>query len=86
MTITSLVMVSGPAAAQSPPAGCVVASVSGDLVSVANTCPFEQRVKVLVAFGPDSACVTMSSGGNFSHRLEPFTPFNDARFDGLVAC
>lgn len=90
LAVTSMLMVSGPASAApaAPPPSCVVASVNNERVSVTNTCSIEQRVKVLVAFGPDSACTSLASnGGNFSHELEPHVPVGpDPRFDGLESC
>ena len=52
-----------------------------------NTCTTTQRVKVLVAFGPDSACQVLPEGGNFAHQVEKHFPVGpDPRFDGLESC
>ncbi len=50
-------------------------------VRVTNGCNTTQRVKVLWAFGPDSACNTLAPGGSFSS-----TRGRLPRFDGLEKC
>jgi hypothetical protein len=46
-----------------------------------NNCSGVQRIKVIIAFGPDSACKVLSRGDYYQHR---FTKVS--RFDGLVRC
>jgi hypothetical protein len=46
---------------------------------VLNLCGRTVRVKVLIAFGPDSECHTLAEGGGFTH-----TYGLAGRFDGLV--
>ena len=58
-------------------------------VKVTNTCGSTQRVKVIWAYGPDSACTTLNSGYQFTHTTcsgwacsVPPRP----RFDRLESC
>ncbi|BAZ12504.1 hypothetical protein NIES4071_43350 [Calothrix sp. NIES-4071] len=51
-------------------------------VRVTNDCKTTQRVKVLWAFGFDSACNTLAPGTSFSHTVVGRSP----RFDGLKKC
>lgn len=50
-------------------------------VDVISNCVGNYRVKVLVAFGPDSSCVYTLSGDQWRHTW--YTP---GYFDGLVRC
>lgn len=73
-------------AAMEPPPGCVDASVDTspiftEKVKVTNNCLSTQRVKVLVAFAPDSECYVISPADSRTHTY----PAN-GRFDGLQAC
>ncbi len=55
--------------------GCVTFSkggVLGTTVTVRNGCRTTQRVKLVVAFGPDSSCVVLGPGKTFKHdALKP---------------
>jgi hypothetical protein len=68
-----------------PPPRCVTATedtgLLTDTVHVWNGCAFNVRVKVLVAFGPDSACTNVMSSTGFTHSYPSI-----GRFDGLEAC
>jgi len=50
-------------------------------VVVVNGCPVGQRVKVLIAFWFDSACLVVAPKSSVEFQYA-----NGARFDGLVAC
>lgn len=50
-------------------------------VVVVNGCPVTQRVKVLIAFWFDSACLVMAPKSSVEFQYA-----NGARFDGLVMC
>ena len=50
-------------------------------VVIRNECPSPQRVKVIIAFWFDSACLVVPSGGTREYEYA-----NSARFDGLEAC
>jgi hypothetical protein len=50
-------------------------------VEIRNGCNAPQRVKVLIAFWFDSACLIVSPGGTREYEYA-----NSARFDGLEAC
>jgi hypothetical protein len=81
---------SSPAAA-APPPPCVDAEVipGGDYgkVRVKNNCSSTQRVKVIIAWGPDSECYVISPADDREHVIDDHTgPFPDPYFDGLVAC
>lgn len=103
LVLASLLMMGGPAAAQpapnpdeprtaaAPPPDCVEGLVipGGEFgqVRIRNTCGNTQRVKVIIAWGPDSECFVIESGGTRFHTIDDFTgPFPDPRFDGLVSC
>lgn len=67
---------------QALPPSCVSGHEShGDTVTVRNNCTTAQRVKVLVAFGPDSACTNIAARSSFKHSYPSF-----GRFDGLQRC
>ena len=64
------------------PPRCVEGHEShGDTVTVSNKCNTAQRVKVLVAFGPDSACTNVAAYRSFKYSYPSF-----GRFDGLQRC
>ena len=50
-------------------------------VTVKNNCPVPQRVKVLIAFWFDSACLIVQPRSSVDYDYA-----NSARFDGLVSC
>lgn len=50
-------------------------------VVIRNGCNAPQRVKVLIAFWFDSACLIVSPGGTREYEYA-----NSARFDGLESC
>lgn len=88
--LTSVLIMSGPAIAQPPPS-CVDASVisGGDYgtVQVTNNCSTTQRVKVLIAYGPDSECFIIEPAGTRRHVIDDHPgPNPRPRFDGLTAC
>lgn len=68
-----------------PPPRCVTAiedtGVFTDTLIVDNNCNFNVRVKVFVAFGPDSACTNVLAGESFEHSYASV-----GRFDGLQSC
>lgn len=72
-------------AVQDPAPRCVDATVFQgtfrDRVLVRNFCEFPVRVKVIVAFGLDSACTVLGRGEQFTHFYNRF-----GRFDGLERC
>ena len=83
---TSLSLVSTvPASFAAPAPTCVsprrTTSGLNQTVTVTNNCSTTQRVKVLWAFGPDSACTVVNSKGGFSSRRGRLP-----RFDGLERC
>lgn len=55
--------------------------VLGKYVQVMSSCNYSYRVKVLIAFGPDSACKTTAPFTTWRHYYGAL-----ARFDGLVLC
>ena len=91
--VMSLLMMIAPAGAQTtsataqiPPPPCVNVFVDRFLTTetahVVNGCGVEVRVKVFVAFGPDSACEIVYPGQEFSHSwVSP-----PGRFDGAQLC
>jgi hypothetical protein len=83
---TSLSLVSAvPPSLAAPAPTCVSAkrTTSGlnQTVRVTNGCPTTQRVKVLWAFGLDSACTTLAPRRSFSSTVGRLP-----RFDGLAKC
>jgi hypothetical protein len=50
-------------------------------VTVTNDCPVGQRIKVLIAFWFDSACLVVPPRSSVAFQYA-----NSARFDGLVTC
>jgi hypothetical protein len=68
------------AAAAAVPSCVYVTRQESRYVQVYNSCYNQQRVKVIVAWGPDSSCLAIPSGwyGNFWWSF--------GRFDGLVSC
>jgi hypothetical protein len=89
LVLASVLMMSGPANAQPPP-GCVDASVisGGDYgtVQVVNNCGTTQRVKVLIAHGPDSECFIIGPADTRRHVIDDHPGPGRPRFDGLRAC
>ena len=71
-------------AARSPAPTCVSISVHRhwniNHVHLRNDCGYTVRVKVLIAFGPDSACEVLVPTERFTHSHLV------GRFDGLVNC
>lgn len=71
-------------AAQAPAPICVSIAVHRHLtvnhVHLTNDCSRIVRVKVIIAFGPDSACQVLVPTERFTHRHWI------GRFDGLVNC
>lgn len=49
-------------------------------VHVFNGCRTTQRVKIIIAFGPDGSCETYPSHYGFAQK------FYQGRFDGLATC
>lgn len=89
LVLASVLMMSGPAVAQPP--SCVDASVvsGGDYgtVKVVNNCGTTQRVKVLIAYGPDSECFIIGPADSRNHVIDDHAgPNPRPRFDGLKAC
>jgi hypothetical protein len=85
----SLAPLAGVASADPAPT-CVEASVheddSPDWAIAGNYCDSAQRVKILVAFGPDSACVTLVGQGE-EGQVSTYHEWPDfGRFDGVVSC
>lgn len=80
---------SSPATA-APPPGCVHGEVvpGGEfgIVRVLNNCGTTQRVKVLIAFGPDSECFVISPADNRTFEIDDHVGPGHPRFDGLTAC
>ena len=50
-------------------------------VVIRNECAVPRRIKVIIAFWVDSACLIVPSGGTREYEYA-----NSARFDGLEAC
>ncbi|MDK4303059.1 hypothetical protein QP919_05200 [Corynebacterium propinquum] len=69
-------------------ATCVNVSDNDGKVTVSNDCDIDQRVKILVAFGSDSSCLTLPPGASHTHDINDFVPgpFVNARFDGVENC
>lgn len=78
---------SAPPAVTAAPPGCVNVYVDNstdalyDWANVFNDCPARQRVKVVVAWAPDSHCIILNSGSSYR-----FVWASIGRFDGLQAC
>jgi len=87
--LTSVLMMSGTALAAAPPS-CVDASIvdGGEYgtVRVVNNCATTQRVKVLIAFGPDSQCFIIGPADSRSHVIDDHIGPGHPRFDGLQSC
>lgn len=73
-----------------PAPSCVLAQYvsSKKHVFVQNQCRGTVRVKVIWAWGPDSACTTI--GGTAANGYAPYRTFKrpvfTARWDGIVSC
>lgn len=81
-TLTTAIAVFGSGQAMAAPAPtCVKVDGTGRSVLVTNRCGSTQRLKVIFAFGQDSACFTL--GNNRSVRV---TSGSLARFDGINLC
>ncbi|MEJ5998842.1 hypothetical protein [Corynebacterium sp. H130] len=59
---------------------CIRAQSEWGFVQVYNDCPFDLRVKVIFAFGPDSACKLVVAGTRTN--ISPHT----GRIDGIETC
>lgn len=55
-------------------------------VHLHNQCNSRIRVKVIVAFGPDSDCKNLAKGGTATHSWWVGWPYFASRFDALVKC
>ncbi|MEV4889201.1 hypothetical protein AB0K48_07425 [Nonomuraea sp. NPDC055795] len=51
-------------------------------VTIANYCRYRVRIKVVIAWGPDSPCMTIAANGRASWRWAR----GHQRFDGLRKC
>ncbi|MFI6537935.1 hypothetical protein ACIBHY_36165 [Nonomuraea sp. NPDC050547] len=51
-------------------------------VTIANNCRYKVRIKVVIAWGPDSPCMTIAANGRASWRWAR----GHQRFDGLRKC
>ena len=76
----TLVSTVPPSFAASPPSCVTIGSQSSRSVTVRNNCRNQQRVKVIIAFGPDSACRAINSRGLSRFR------WLLGRFDRLERC
>lgn len=74
-----------PRGVTNPAPRCITAYVNSgrfvDSVVGSNDCGRTERVKVIVAFGPDSNCKVLFPGADYRHRWPSV-----GRFDGLQSC
>jgi hypothetical protein len=54
-------------------------------IHVDNECTDDQRVKVIMAFGPDSECMVIAPNTTSTYKATRYH-MPDTRFDGLARC
>lgn len=55
-------------------------------VHICNGCPGVVNVKMIVAYGPDSACTRIARGASWTFRWVYGWPYALSRFDRLESC